>query len=96
MAPTPPPEQQTIRILTMALVLGGLFTIGVAVYLGAAVDSVLYLVALVGLADFFVAWAFATGKIGALARRRRDAEASGDVVAEVEQDPSYNPYARED
>ena len=96
MAATPPPEQQAIRILTMALVLGGLFTIGVAVYLGSAIDSVLYLVALVGLADFVVAWAFATGRIGPLAQRRRDAESAGDLSAELQQDPSYNPYARED
>jgi hypothetical protein len=96
MASTPPPEQQTVRLLAMALVLGGLFSIGVAVYLGSAVDSVLYLVALVGITDFVVAWAFSTGKIGPLAQRRRAAEASGDVVAELEQDPTYNPYARED
>ncbi len=97
MASTPQqPEAQAARLVAFALVLGGLFTIGVAVYLGSAIDSVLYLVALVGISDFAVAWAFATGRIGPLARRRSDAEAGGDVVAEMERDPSYNPYARED
>ena len=97
MASTPPqPETQAVRLVSFALVLGGLFTIGVAVYLGSAIDSVLYLVGLVALADFAVAWAFTTGRIGPLAPRRRAAEGSGDVLAEVQRDPSYNPYARED
>ncbi|HEX2129228.1 MAG TPA: hypothetical protein VHF58_08420 [Solirubrobacterales bacterium] len=97
MASTPPtPETQAVCTVSFALVLGGLFTIGVAVYLGSAVDSVLYLIALVGLADFAVAWAFRTGRIGPLAQRRRPAGAGGNVAAELERDPSYNPYARED
>ena len=83
-------------MVALALVLGGLFTIGLAVYLGSSIDTGLYLIALVGLTDFAAAWAFATGRIGPLAQRRRAAEGGGDVVAEVERDPSYNPYARED
>ena len=93
---TQAPEAQAVRLLALALVLGGLFTIGVAVYLGSAVDSALYLVALVGLADLVVAWAFSTGKLGPLAQRRREAETEGNLAAELESDPSYNPYARED
>jgi hypothetical protein len=80
----------------LALVLGGLLSIGVAIYLGSAVDSVLYLVALVGLTDFVVAWAFFTGKIGPLAQGRRAAKAEGNLAAALESDPSYNLYARED
>jgi hypothetical protein len=89
-------EDQTVRVLVGSFVLGGLFVIGVAVYLGAAVSSALYAVALVSLIDFALAWAFATGRIGPLARRRADAEATGGAAAEAELDPSYNPYARED
>jgi hypothetical protein len=90
------PQANAVRTLAMSMVLGGLFTIGLAVYLGSAVSSALYLIALVGLVDFVVAWAFASGKIGPLAQRRREAEASGDAASLAQGDPSYNPYARED
>jgi len=92
---TPSAEAQTARLLGISLASGGVIIIAVAIYLGATVSSALYPLALVALADFGFAWAFATGRIGPLARRRA-AEDRGDVVAEVEADPTYNPYARED
>ena len=82
-------------MVALALVIGGVIIIAVAIYLGATITSALYLVALVGLSDFVFAWAYATGRMGPLAQRRA-AERSGDVVADVEADPTYNPYARED
>ena len=96
MASTPPPEAQAARLVALALALGGLFTIGLAVYLGSAVSSGLYLIAIVALTDFAAAWAFATGRIGPLAQRRRAAEERGELATELERDPSFNPYARED
>ena len=90
------PERQAVRALALSLVIGGLITIALGVWLGATVESVLYVVSAVGLVDFALAWAFASGRIGPLAQRRRDAEASGDAAALAGVDPSYNPYARED
>ena len=83
-------------MVALSIAIGGVITIAVAIYLGASVSSALYLIALVGVVDFFVAAAFATGRIGPLAQSRREAEASGSAVTEVGQDPTYNPYARED
>jgi hypothetical protein len=89
-------RQDSVRTLAGALVLGGLLTIGIAVYLGFAVGPGLFAIALLALADFALAWALATGRIGARADRLADAEPSGDAAAEAELDPSYNPYVRED
>ena len=101
--PTPPAQalppsapQDPSRVLGVSLAASGVLMIIVAIWLGATVDPVLYVIAAVGLADFVFAWLFATGRIGPAARRRRAAEASGDAAAEAEIDPSYNPYARED
>jgi hypothetical protein len=94
--PLTPAEQQGPRLIALSLAAGGVITIALAIYLGATVSSALYAIALVSLVDFAMAWAYLTGRLGPAAQRRRAAEASGDVVAEVELDPSYNPYARED
>jgi undecaprenyl pyrophosphate phosphatase UppP len=84
------------RTVAMALVLGGVVTIVVGVLAGALIETYLYAIAAVALVDFVLAWAFATGRIGTTAERRREAEATGNLAAETEADPSFNPYARED
>ena len=89
-------ETRPERVLALSLVTGGLITIAVAIFLGATVEPFLYAIALVAIADFALAWAYATGKLGPGAQRRREAEASGQAAAVAEADPSYNPYARED
>jgi hypothetical protein len=89
-------EASAARLVAASLVLGGILLIAVAVYLGATVSPVLYLISVLSLVDFALARAFATGRIGPTAARRRAAEQTGDVAAEAELDPSYNPYARED
>jgi hypothetical protein len=89
-------ETRPERLVALSLVIGGLITIAVAVFLGATIEPFLYAIALVAVIDFAFAWAFGTGRIGPAAQRRRDAEASGDVSAVAADDPSYNPYARED
>jgi hypothetical protein len=81
------------RSVAMALVLGCVVAMVVGVIAGALIDPFLYAIAAVALVDFALAWAFATGRIGTTADRR---QASGDVAAEAEPDPSFNPYARED
>ena len=81
---------QSRSIVATALTFSGIATIGVAIALGIAIDPLLYLVALVGLADLVFARLFATGRIGG---------ASSDpatAAAAAEADPSFNPYARED
>lgn len=90
--PTPDPT----RILVLSMVAGGIITIAVGIYLGATVSAPLYAIAAVALIDFALAWAYGTGRLGPAAARRREAEASGEVAAEAQADPSYNPYARED
>jgi undecaprenyl pyrophosphate phosphatase UppP len=84
------------RTVAMALVLGGVVAIVVGVLAGALIETYLYAIAAVALIDFALAWAFATDRIGISAARRRQAEAGGNLAAEAQADPSYNPYARED
>ena len=62
----------------------GVVTIAVAAFLGATVEPWLYAIALFALIDFAVAWLYATGRIG------------GDPDPPPADDPSHNPYARED
>ena len=90
------PEAAARRTLVLSMVGGGIVVIAVAIYLGAAISPGLYALAAFALIDFGLAWAFATGRMGPGAQRRREAEASGNLAAETELDPSYNPYARED
>lgn len=79
-------------VLVRVLVGSGLFTIAVGVVLALTVDPILAAIALVGLIDFGLARAYATGKLGS----------PGPEVAEdlsptdASQDPSDNPYAHED
>ena len=84
------------RTIATWLVISGVVAIVAGVIAGAAIDPIFYAIAAVSLIDFVVAWAFATGRIGPTADRRRAAEASGDIAAEAQADPSFNPYARED
>lgn len=91
----PSPQQRPERMVALALVTGGLMTLGVAIYL-ATIEPVLAVIGLLAIVDFALAWAFATGRIGPAAQRRRAAEASGDAAAIATEDPGYNPYARED
>lgn len=79
-------------VLVKVLVGSGLFTIAVGVVLALTVDPILIVIALVGLIDFGLARAYATGKLGSPGPQVPDDLAPGDES----QDPSYNPYARED
>ena len=91
---TEPPPNPT-RPLVLSLVSGGVLLIVVAVFLGATVDPLLYAIAAFSLVDFALAWAYASGRIGPGAERRRLAREPG-AAAGLEQDASYSPYARED
>lgn len=83
-------------MLGLSLGISGVFTIVIAVILGATIDPLLYLIALVAVIDFLFAWLFASGRIGPAARERREAESTGDAASVAQEDPGYNPYARED
>jgi hypothetical protein len=72
-------------LVARALMLSGLVTIAAAVVLALVVEPFLIAIALVGLVDFVLARAFASGRLG-----------SGGAAPEPGEDPSYNPYARED
>jgi hypothetical protein len=84
------------RTIATWLVISGVVAIVGGVIAGALIDPVFYAIAAVSLIDFVIAWAFATGRIGPTADRSRGAEASGDLAAEAQADPSFNSYARED
>jgi hypothetical protein len=66
--------------------------------LAVAVDPLLALIALIGVLDLVIARGFATGRLGTpptvapIEPEMSDELAPGDAS----QDPSYNPYARED
>lgn len=90
------PSSNSSRTVAMSLISGGVATIVVAIILGATVEPALYAIALVGIVDFGLAWAFSKGYVGTGAPQRREAEASGDAATVATEDPSYNPYARED
>jgi hypothetical protein len=84
--------ERTARTLALVLTIAGVVTIVVGVVLGAIVTPLLYLIALSAIFDFALAYAYATGRIG-----------TGDQVTATPEgpqaageDPSYNPYARED
>lgn len=86
-------------ILVPVLVVSGIATIILAGALAVVVDPLLALIALIGIMDLIVARGFATGRLGT----PRGAAAKGvaaisDELApgDASQDPSYNPYARED
>ena len=75
-------------LVARALFISGIVTIVVAVVLAVVVEPVLGAIALVGIIDLVLARAFASGRLG-----------SGGGAAgspDPGEDPSYNPYARED
>jgi hypothetical protein len=76
------------RIAT-PLRISGLITIAVSVVLGVLVTPIIFFGVLVGAFDLVLAMAFARGWIGR-------SDAGPDAAARVEDDPAYNPYARED
>ena len=90
------PADASIHILALSLIVAGVVTIAIAIFLGATVSSGLYAIAAVSIIDFGLAWAYGTGRLGPAAERRREAKAAGDTATAAEIDPSYNPYARED
>ncbi len=81
------------RRLAGFLYLSAAIMVVAGIALGFVVTPALFALVAVGLADGVLAALFASGRIGPLA-----AQSSGDADAPslVEQDPSYNPYARED
>lgn len=95
----------TARLLVISLVTGGMITIAVAILLGATVSPALYAIAVIGLIDFALAWAYSTGRRGPLAVAGRESETAGvgresetagTAAFRAQADPSHNPYARED
>jgi hypothetical protein len=78
-------------IVARALATSGASILIVALVLAVTVDSIAALGALLGVVDLGLAWAFASGRLGA-GPAPEDRAAPPDPTA----DPSYNPYARED
>jgi hypothetical protein len=69
--------------------ISGLITIAICVVLGIVVTPVIFFGVLVGIIDLVLAMAFARGWIGGT-------EPDLDAAQRAEDDPSYNPYARQD
>jgi hypothetical protein len=84
------PAQQARRLAGF-LYLSAAIMVVAGIALGFVVTPALFALVAVGLADGVLAALFAGGRIGPLASRD-----AADPVVEVEQDPTYNPYARED
>jgi HAMP domain-containing protein len=78
--------QWQARALIGSLVFGGVMTMVATVLLAGLVSPFFAALALFGLADFWLAWMFASARLGPLAELRELDRA----------DPSHNPYARED
>jgi hypothetical protein len=79
--------QWQARALIGSLVFGGVMTMVAAVLLAGLVSPFFAALALFGFADFWLAWMFASARLGPLAELKR---------TDPGVDPSYNPYARED
>ena len=80
--------QGNTPLVARVMVISGIATIVVAVVLGIVVEPVLFAIAGVGLLDLVMARVFASGRLGS---------AGGDAAEPVAgEDPSSNPYARED
>ena len=97
------PTQQSRTVIVRALVASGFGLIAAGILVGLWQGPVFLLIAVLGVADLVLAWAFHTGRlggagVGAQTIPATDQPADGpDVVArEATDDPSYNPYARED
>jgi hypothetical protein len=78
--------QWRARALIGSLVFGGVMTMVATVLLAGLVSPFFAALALFGLADFWLAWMFASARLGPLVELRELDRA----------DPSHNPYARED
>ena len=76
------------RIAT-PLRISGLVTIAICVVLGIVVTPFILFGVLVGIVDLVLAMAFDRGWIGAT-------EPGPDAAQRAEDDPTYNPYARQD
>ncbi len=95
------PAQQSRKVLVNSLVASGAVLIAAGIFVGLWQGPVFFLIAGVGLIDLALAWAFASGKLGlsgANVVQASEQPATGPDVAahEATDDPSYNPYARED
>jgi hypothetical protein len=69
--------------------ISGVITIATCLVLGIVVTPIIFFGVLVGVIDLVLATAFARGWIGG-------SPAGPDDASKAEEDPSYNPYARED
>jgi hypothetical protein len=69
--------------------ISGVITIIVSIVLGILVTPIVFVGVVVGLIDLGLATAMSRGWIGGT-------KPGGDVETRAEEDPSYNPYARED
>jgi hypothetical protein len=74
--------------IVTVLRISGVAMISVGAALGAVVTPALFALVLLGVFDIVLAQAFASGRIGGAK--------VVDPAAQVEADPSFNPYARED
>ena len=85
-------------IVVQVLLVSGIATIVVAGVLAVAVEPLLTLIALIGVLDLVIARGFATGRLGAPPTAAPIEPEMSDELApgDASQDPSYNPYARED
>jgi hypothetical protein len=86
-------------IVAQVLLVSGIATMVVAGVLAVVVDPLLAFIALVGVADLIVARGLATGRLGtprAVAAEGEAAISDELALGDASQDPSYNPYARED
>ena len=86
------PEAAAKKITVRALVASGVLMVVAGTALALAVDPLLGLITLVGAIDLVLAWAFATDRLGTPGA----AVAEDGTPIDPAQDPSYNPYARED
>jgi hypothetical protein len=77
--------QRQARALIGSLVFGGVMTLVATVLLAGLVSPFFAALALFGIADFWLAWMFASARLGPLVELRRLDRA----------DPAHNPYARE-
>src|SRR5262245_37135898 len=83
------PIKPPVERIAAPLRLSGLITIAVSVVLGILVTPIVFIGVVVGIVDLVLAMAFARGWIGR-------SDPGLDAAVRAEDDPSYNPYARED
>jgi hypothetical protein len=78
-----------VQRIAIPLRLSGVITIAICVVLGIVVTPVIFFGVLVGVIDLVLAMAFDRGWIGG-------SSPGPDDAVRAEEDPRYNPYARED